>query len=209
MASVAVITGVLGVLGALLCFLSVRRLARRRILSGSVHMLAGLLFAVSALLVYGIAAHLHTYLRLTAEQPVADLHFRQLGPQHFDVTVLSADGSSAHRFELYGDEWQMDARILKWTGAGTVFGLDTLYRLERLSGRYSSIDEETSRGRSVHPLRHDDSGIDFFLLSRRFDDWLPFVDAVYGSATYLPMGDGLSYRVTISRTGLLARPLLE
>ena len=37
--------------------------------------------------------------------------------------------------------------------------------------------------------------------------WLPFVDAVYGSATYMPMADGARYQVSITQSGLIARPL--
>jgi hypothetical protein len=36
---------------------------------------------------------------------------------------------------------------------------------------------------------------------------MPIIDAVYGSATYLPMADGALYEVSLSHTGLLARPL--
>ena len=36
--------------------------------------------------------------------------------------------------------------------------------------------------------------------------WLPFVDAIYGSATYLPMADGARYEVTLGQSGLIARP---
>jgi hypothetical protein len=32
------------------------------------------------------------------------------------------------------------------------------------------------------------------------------VDAQYGSATYIPMADNATYYVTMSQTGLLARP---
>jgi hypothetical protein len=33
------------------------------------------------------------------------------------------------------------------------------------------------------------------------------VDALYGSATYLPMVDGALYEIKVSQSGLLARPL--
>ena len=36
--------------------------------------------------------------------------------------------------------------------------------------------------------------------------WIPWVDAFYGSATYMPMVHGASYSVFVSLTGLLARP---
>jgi hypothetical protein len=38
---------------------------------------------------------------------------------------------------------------------------------------------------------------------------LPFVDAVFGNAVYLPMADGARYQVTLGQSGLIARPLNE
>jgi len=45
-------------------------------------------------------------------------------------------------FILNGDEWQLDARILRWEPALQILGFNTIYRLERLNGRYSKIDQE-------------------------------------------------------------------
>jgi hypothetical protein len=44
------------------------------------------------------------------------------------------------------------------------------------------------------------------MIARRYARWMPWVDALYGSATYMPMVDGASYTVSVSSTGLLARP---
>jgi hypothetical protein len=41
----------------------------------------------------------------------------------------------------------------------------------------------------------------------RHHTWLPWFDALYGSATYLPMADGALYDIRVSPTGLVARPL--
>ena len=36
---------------------------------------------------------------------------------------------------------------------------------------------------------------------------MPWIDAVYGNAAFVPMEDGALFEVTLSHTGLLARPL--
>ncbi len=109
--------------------------------------------------------------------------------------------------QLAGDEWQLDARVLKWSGLASVLGFEPLYRLERLSGRYLSALQELSAQRTVHTFA-DDDGFDLWG-SARLSGWIPWVDAVYGSAAYLPMRDGASYSVTVARSGLVARPLNE
>lgn len=159
--------------------------------------------AISGLFV-SIGLNLYTYQRLTFEQPIATLTVRKIGHQRFLVRLKPAH-QPARRFTLAGDQWQLDARVLKWTGIGTLLGLDARYRLQRLSGRYAHIRNNTRRQRTAYDLAKD-PGIDLAWLASGYAGWLPLVDAVYGSATYLPMADHARYTVTLSRTGLLARP---
>jgi hypothetical protein len=35
---------------------------------------------------------------------------------------------------------------------------------------------------------------------------VPWVDALFGSATFVPMADGALYAVSVSQSGLIARP---
>jgi hypothetical protein len=152
-----------------------------------------------------LAASLHTYSRLTHEQEAARAVLRALGPQHFELILVRA-GEPSQRFELRGDEWQIDARVLKWRGMGSLLGFDTVYRFERLAGRYADHDLERKAQRSVHALSAT-STVDFWQLLKTYHDYLPLADAKYGSAAYVPMADGAQYVVSVSATGLLIRPL--
>jgi hypothetical protein len=49
--------------------------------------------------------------------------------------------------------------------------------------------------------------IDPWDLIHRYHSWLPWLDAFYGSATFLPMADGALYEIKVSQSGLVARPL--
>lgn len=180
------------------------RLARGRLLAGGGRLLLALVFALSAALGASIGLNLRTWQRLTHEAPVADLTQTALGDQRYRVELQFADGKQ-EVVELRGDEWQLDARLLKWSGFATVLGFDTLWRAERISGRWQDIERERSEPRSVHALG-DSAGLDLWVLARQHR-WLPWVDAVYGSATYLPMADGARWQVTVSGSGLVARPL--
>jgi len=61
--------------------------------------------------------------------------------------------------DLRGDEWQIDARVLKWRGMAVLIGFDTLYRLDRLSGRYRDITQERIGLRTVHSLSENKAWI--------------------------------------------------
>lgn len=169
---------------------------------GTVSLLA--LVAVVGLGV-AVALNLRTYARLTHEEPVAELAFESRGPQRWHATLTTVSDLSKRSFELAGDEWQLDARVLKWRGWANVLGLDARYRLERVSGRYRDIAQERSAPRSVYALG-EEPAFDLWSLASEYPDWLPFVDAVYGSATYLPMAEGATYEVSLTQSGLIARP---
>ena len=200
------ITGV-AVIGLILAVLGFRRLWARGFVVGSLEGLIGLLLLTGAVLAAAIGLNLRSYDRLTREIPVATVSFQALGGQRFSAVLVPAAGKTLV-FDMSGDEWQLDARILKWRGIATVLGFDTIYRLDRLAGRYRDTAQERSAPRSVHSLR-DEPGLDVWAWARRYPRWVQWVDAVYGSATYMPMVAGATYRVTASPTGLLARPVNE
>jgi hypothetical protein len=143
---------------------------------------------------------------LTLERPVAEIVFEQRGPQTFNATLTQAHNGEIQMFVLSGDEWQLDARVLKWKGWANLFGLDAQYRLERVSGRYRDIEQERKAERTVYPLA-ENPGLDLWRMTLDNPTRLPFVDAVYGNAAYMPMSDGARYEISITQTGLVARPV--
>jgi len=194
---------VFAILGVILFLFGIQRVWRRRVLTGSLEGLVGLLLLAIAALMVAISINLYTYDRLTHESTVAELRFQGIGPQHFLAYLMFKN--NAKILDLRGDEWQVDARVLKWHGTAVLIGFDTLYRLDRLSGRYWDLSQERTGPRTVHSLS-EEPGLDLWMIAKRYARWIPWVDAVYGSATYMPMVDGAHYTVSVSSSGLLARP---
>ena len=195
----------LGILVALpLELAALGRLRRLRVMSGTAFLLLGAFLVLVGVAAGLVAASLHSYRRLTHEQLAANVSARQLGERHYAVTLETPGGQPRH-FDLRGDEWQVDARVLKWSGMGTIAGFDTVYRLERLSGRYADVPSEKSAPRTVYALAPQED-FDVWPAIRRFQDWLPFADALYGSAAYVPLAENATYAVTVSGSGLVVRP---
>src|SRR5690606_38107315 len=161
-----------------------------------------------AALLFVVSANLRTYARLTHERAVAQIVFEQTGPQNFNVTLTQVPDGQIKMFVLAGDEWQLDARVLKWQGWANVLGLDAQYRLERVGGRYRDIEQERNAPRTVYALT-DNPGLDLWQLATSRPGLVTFVDAMYGSATYMPMADGARYEISITPSGLIARPKNE
>lgn len=205
MSSTAV-TILFALFGLLLLGLACQRLYRLRFIAAGSSALGGLALLAIAVTLFVVSLNLHTYARLTHEQPVAEIVFEARGPQRYRATLAEVPSGEMQLFALAGDEWQLDARVLKWRGWANLLGFDAQYRLERIGGRYQDIEKERHDERTVYPLS-ENPGLDLWMLATRHPRWLPFVDAVYGSATYMPMADGARYEISITQSGLIARPM--
>lgn len=196
----------------------------------AVLLLAGLLFAISAfgallkanlirftvralmaLLLLGIGAVLGIVAlgvqglqALTNETTAARIKVVPTGPQRYRATVTFADGRS-EEFDLAGDDIYVDAHIVKWTPLANQLGLGTAYRLDRISGRYRTIEQEATARRTIYSLAPP-TAIDLVALSRRIPLGM-FFDAEYGSATYVPVLQPAELELKVSTTGLLMRPV--
>jgi hypothetical protein len=204
---VAAIIAVCLLAGLLFLIASGRRLQHRRYGSCALHGLSSLVFFLAAAAVALLGLNLLTYDRLTREQLALRAQFARAGDEQFNATLTYPSGA-VQGYVLRGDEWQIDARVLKWHGLANVLSFDTAYRLERISGRYSDVDRERTAPRTVYAL-HPPERVDVWALLRAWRGYVPWADALYGSATFLPMADGAAYEVTVSQSGLVARPLNE
>ena len=185
---------------------AVRRHWRARRRFACAHRSAWLLvFALLTILFAGLGLALRGYGLLTAEAPVATVQARQLGPQWFGVRLDFPDGT--HRSaDLHGDEWQLDARVIKWSPRAVSLGAQPLFRVDRLSGRYRNAQQAQATLPSIASLDADPL-VDLWQIKQRFPTWLPWIDADYGSAAFLPLVNGGNYFVTVSPLGgLIARP---
>ncbi len=192
-------------LGLVLIVAALKRLRHRKLFSAGFNGTLGLCLLFSAVILLLVAINIHTYQRLTYEEPILTISFQQLAEKQYTATLDYANGQKQH-YSLTGDEWQIDARVINWSPPARILGLNALYRLERLHGRYRSIDQERQLERTVYPLS-EERGLDIWSLAKKYQDRVSWIDTYFGSATYLPMEDGATYEVLITQNGLIARPV--
>ncbi len=162
-----------------------------------------------ALLCGAISVGIRGYRAFTQEVVAATIKTEPIAPQRFRATVTLPDGS-LHMFDLAGDAVYVDAHVLKWRPLASLLGLQTAYELDRIAGRYHTLNDEQNRERTVYSLAAA-KPFDAFDLAHRYWVLRPFVDAEYGSATFTGGGatpqNGGTYEVRVSTTGLLVRPV--
>lgn len=170
-----------------------------------VRRLVGLLILALAVVSGLLGGSLYQFHRLNTDQPVATIRLEQQGERQFLVTC-QLEGEAPRQFQVRGDQWQIDARVVRWELPALLAGVPPLYRMERLSGRYDDPVADQAQPRTVYPLG-DTRTPDLGTLKRRFPTWLPFVDVQFGSGAYMPMFDGARYRVLLDPRGaLFVRP---
>lgn len=196
------------IVGFIVVAVSLKILLRGGWLFGWLRGMSGILLVAFGLMLAIAAFDLYSYQQIVAEKSVATVSFNQLGPQRYNAILVDSEGQES-RYELAGDQWQLDARVIKWPTAMAAVGIKPGYRLDRISGRYYSLDKERSGERTVYALNRSQLGIDVWAFFNSQGRSLNLIDAVYGSATFVPMADDALYEILLSHTGLLARPLNE
>lgn len=196
------------IIGLAVVAFSLKVLVRRGWLFGWLRGMSGLLLVGFGLILAIAAFDLYSYEQIVAEKSVATISFEELGPQRYNAILVDSEGQES-RYQLAGDQWQLDARLIKWPTAMAAVGVKPGYRLDRISGRYYSLDKERNGERTVYALNRSQHGVDVWAFFNRQGRSLNLVDAVYGSATFVPMADDALYEVLLSHSGLLARPLNE
>lgn len=193
----------LGILGFAVGFSAFAALARARLFRfvfravvSAVLLVAGATLALFSLGIQGMQA-------LTKEETAARIKVVPSGLQRYDATVTFADGR-VETYDLAGDDIYIDGHIVKWTPLANRLGLHTSYRLDRIAGRYRSIDQENTARRTVYAIGTP-AMIDLVSLGKRLP-LADFFDAEYGSASYVPVAQPGELELMVSTTGLLLRP---
>jgi len=187
--------------------ISVKNFRRRRPFRASIQML----FTLSALLslLLGLSLLLTTwgYTQLIYEEKIATIDVTKIQDQQFTIKLLFADQQS-FQYTILGDEIYIDAHILKWHPWANIMGFKTLFKLDRIGGRYFSYQDEMNKKRSLYPFKSIHQ-YDLFDISKKtlWLNWL--VDAKYGNATFVPLKNQQHLLLTLSNSGLIMRETMD
>jgi len=193
----------LALLAAMLCWAAVATLRRGRVLSGVGTGALAMILGAAAGLSLGMAAAFTAVDRLSAENDLGSVDISAIEPGVYTVTLDLANQGRKH-YRLAGDHWQIDVRFLRWQLPARLAGADSVYQLDRLSGRYAETADLAHAEITAYSLA-DAPGRLMWRLATQAGRWLPWVDAEYGVAVFMPMVDGARYRVAVTDSGLVAR----
>lgn len=173
-----------------------------------------LMIVICGLLLF-VGLFFQSYHRFNLEKPVAEIITSPMGnpakPNASGAHVqyrLIHSGQTRHFF-VNGDQWMIEGDILKWHRWITLMGLDTRYRLTRLSGRYLDLEKERNSPRTLLSLaeaRHATTEAHpVWRWLYRSGHQLPLVDTVYGNAAYQNLSGANHYLVFVTPSGFMVR----
>jgi hypothetical protein len=163
-----------------------------------------LVIVLTVLAVLLVAANVYTYHRLTAESVIAELRFEPTGDRQYLAHLRTGDRCEERVLPVFGDQWRVDAEFLKWQYWALLLGLDSQYRLDRLEGRYRSVEEQNTAPKVAHDLAGD-TAVDVVSIAHALGSWNFLLDATYGTSTYEDIDPGRVYRVYRTTTGIITR----
>lgn len=208
MNSLGYICIVVGLVTLAMMWLTLTKIRQRKLLPicfcGLQSLLLFFLF-VSMLLLF---SNLNTYYRLTAERDIAEILVKKVSSEQFQLEVVFGHGQT-DSFLLNGDEWQIDVRIIKWKNWANLIGLDSYYQLDRISGRYRDIGQANATLSFAHKLLKEERGLSLWKLKRLAGKRLTFLDTYFGQSVFMPMRHLAKYKLSITQSGLVARPANE
>jgi len=188
------------IIAAVLILVGLKLLIKRNYIVQFLRGFAGFGLLLFAFLIIMSGLNIATYSQLGKGEEIANISFKKVNNQNFDATVVNVQTGISTTFNIDGDMWQMDARVLKLFMSATPF-----YKLERISGRYYSLDQERTNNRSVYPLEGQTMGFDLWSMFKGQN--FGILSAGYGSATFLPMADDAVFSVSIGSSGLISEPV--
>jgi hypothetical protein len=172
----------------------------RRLLRVSVVLVALALVLIIMLL----SASIYTFNVLTDETLIAELRFDRTGDRQYLAHLRTGDRCEERTLPVLGDQWRVDAEFLKWKYWAMLFGLDSQYRLDRLEGRYRSVQDQNAEPTVSHDLSGA-TALDVVDLAGALGSLNFLIDATYGSSTYRDIDPANVYYVYRTTTGIITR----
>ncbi len=170
-------------------------------------LIKALIYTILASLLSLLFISIQGYQALTNEIFIAKVSIIQKNEQNF-IAIVQYENSDEHFYHLAGDEVMFEANIIKWKPWANIVGLNNIYRMDRIRGRYLSIDDEKNKPTTVYKLS-DEKSIDIAQWRDNYQSLSFVLDVEHGSASYAPVDKKSIYSLVMTTNGLLLRELVD
>ncbi|MEH6649840.1 MAG: hypothetical protein V7707_07445 [Motiliproteus sp.] len=138
------------------------------------------------------------------ETPIAKLEFTTTSYKNHTAYLSSGELCSTKEFKIFGDQAQIDASFIKPKGWAVAMGFESKYRLDRLSGRYTSTKEQNKMPKHSYNLSSE-IFFDIFSNQKLNGESSLLIDSQYGSSIYIDIDPKLTYIIYRTEDALIAK----
>lgn len=174
-----------------------------RLIKSFLSNLIKLLGTITLLVVFFIIFATLGYQAANQESRVATIEIIPKQAQQFKA-IINWENGKTKEYTIYGDEFYIDAKVLKWKGWANFLGFRTWYEFDRVGGRYVSISDEQNKPRSIYELA-EQKDIDLYHIRKKYPFLTVMVDAEYGSAVFLLADVTKKIDLYVASSGLTMR----
>lgn len=167
---------------------------------------------ISALLILGIIAVIlwaaisfRAYQAFNKEELFASVTCQKSYNISFDYIIFYNPVGKTRpiAFGIKGNQWRVEGLVIKWKPFVNILGIHTWHKPVRLSGRFSSIEKQKKYGSTDYALNNGEDN--FWRFIYKANKLLPFIEAVYGSAAFIPCKENVVYKVYVTTSGYLIK----
>ena len=202
-----VIAAITGLLSFYYFFALVLRLKKLRLIAAVSRLFSFLIFGLITSAIAIIILGTEGYRGLTKEEKVARVEISPTGSQTYQARLVFNNGDE-QVFSLNGDEVLIDGYVLKWKPWVNILGLHSAYRLDRVSGRYRSVEDEKQKQRSVFAINNK-GGKGIAEWREDYSVLTVLLDVEHGSASFASAEQRKEYHLMVTTDGLLLRPIQD
>jgi len=190
----------------------IRRLQRKPvkrlgIVASTLRLLLILLLISTSVALLFLGAFIQSYTAFTHREFAATIHCTSV-PGTEDMMILelvtskSPTSALIRRYRLRGQQWTIEGHILKWDDWLNFLGLQTMYKLTRVRGRYLRADDEMNKPATVYSLVANEEDPRWRWLYE-YGARLPFVQAVYGNTVFTFPSETKNFTIYVTTSGFM------
>ncbi|MDP2940071.1 MAG: hypothetical protein Q8O13_08345 [Candidatus Omnitrophota bacterium] len=157
------------------------------------------------LLVFWVIASFRIYQSFNKEELFATVSCQRSKEPSFDYIIFykPINLKEPIAFGIKGNQWRIEGVVIKWKGFVNILGIHTWHKPVRLSGRYS--DKLLAKSFSFTEYALNGGEDNFWKFVFGLDKFLPFIEAIYGSGTFIPCRENSVYKVYVTTSGYMIK----
>lgn len=186
--------------------MTARLLLNKKWIAGFLRGCLGIFFLALTILLAFSAKDISSYSAAENNQTIATLSFRKKDGNLYQLD-LQESGGDLHTTDIEGQQWQLYARMFKWSPLAGAMGFRPGYRLESVAGRFIELQLDNKTGKREAQILNSSGEVDVWAFLNKHPVSFLSVDAYMSSPGFIPVADGAIFDVVLVGQNLNVNPL--